>query len=112
MENLYELPLEAFEELEARISKLNKKYGVSISIKVLRHSLAKGENGIEYTVVEFEVFGEKPHLGTHEVLAVKKIEGNHVLIFGPSAEDVPKKYWSIEDISVTIAPQLGAEKHF
>ena len=112
MEKIYELPLEAFEALETRISKLNKKYRVSVSTKVLRHSLAKGENGIEYPIVEFEVCGEKPHLGTHEVLAVKKVEGNHVLIFGPSAEDVPKKYWSLEENQCDHCSTMRSRKTF
>lgn len=96
MKNVYELPLEGFNELEIRISKLNKKYGCSISAKVIRHYLAKGENGVEYPVVEFELLGDKPLLGAYEVLAVKQIDGRHVLIFGASTKDVPKEYWSPE----------------
>lgn len=95
--NTYVLPLEGYEELEKRVSKMNKKHKSSISLNIISRSIMKGDNGIEFPVVEFELVGDKPLLGTHEVLAIKQIDGGHVLIFGSSTKDVPKKYWSLEE---------------
>ena len=91
----YFLPEEGFNELEGLISKLNKKHGSSISAKVVKTTIAKTKNGVEYPLVEFEIVGEKPLIGTHEFLAIKKIDGNHVTIFGPLLDDVPKEYWDV-----------------
>lgn len=91
----YFLPEEGFNSLEEMISKLNKKYKSSISTRVVKTTLAKNKKGVEYPLVEFEINGEKPLLGTHEVLAVKKVDGNHVTIFGYGVDDVPKEYWDV-----------------
>ena len=91
----YFLPEEGFKVLEELVSKLNKKYCASISTTVMKTTIAKTKKGIEYPLVEFEVVGDKPLLGTHEFLAIKKIDGNHVTLFGPRVEDVPKEYWDV-----------------
>ena len=93
---IYSLPEEGFVELEERISKINKKYKTSISTEVLQKTLAKGKNGVEFTLVEFNLIGEKPLLGTYEVLAVKKIEGKHATLFGFGTSEVPKEFWNAE----------------
>ena len=93
---IYSLPEEGFVELEGRISKINKKYKTSISTEVLRKTLTKGANGVEFTLVEFNLIGEKPLLGTYEVLAVKKIEGKHATLFGFGVSEIPKEFWDAE----------------
>lgn len=90
----YVLPEEGFNELLSRISKINKKYGTKIFTKIVKKSFTKDDRGIEYPLVEFSLTGEKPLLGTHEFLAVKQIDGDHALLFGPLVEEVPKEFWS------------------
>lgn len=91
----YFLPEEGFKELEELVSKLNKKHGSSILATVVKTTIAKTKKGVEYPLVEFELSGEKPLLGTHEFLAIKKIDGNHVTLFGHGVNDVPKEYWDV-----------------
>ena len=92
----YHLPEEKFNEFEERILKLNKKYCSSISTKVIQKSLSKGFNGVEFTLTEFQIVGEKPLLGEYEVLAIKKIDGNHAILFGCGVSEVPKEFWDSE----------------
>ena len=108
----YFLPEEGFNMLEEMISKLNKKYKSSVSTRVVKTPLAKNEKGAEYPLVEFELSGENPLLGTHEFLAIKKIDGNHVTIFGHGVDDVPKEYWDVNKTECDHCGTLRARTKF
>lgn len=110
--NTYVLPLEGYEELEKRVSKMNKKHKSSISLNIISRSIMKGDNGIEFPVVEFELVGDKPLLGTHEVLAIKQIDGGHVLIFGYLQKMFQRSIGRLKKIIATTVRPNGIGKRF
>lgn len=81
----YTLP----EELFDTFVKKAEKFGDKVVINVISKGLHEGG----FPIVTFTVEGDKPLVGGYEVLAVKKIDLNHVTINGGGVEEVPKEYW-------------------
>ena len=89
--NTYTLPTELFDEFVKKVEHLNLS-GANISFDVVSRYIYEGENGI-FPVVEFMFEGENPILGEYEFMAVKTLDGSHVLINGQNANEIPKEFW-------------------